>query len=59
MTGCFATSHLAKLIGIAKPMFCAPGTTAVVIPTTSPHRLSSGPPELPGLIGVSIWINGS
>ena len=27
-----------------------------VTPTTSPARLRSGPPELPGLIGASVWM---
>ena len=30
----------------------------VLIPTTWPHRSTSGPPELPGLIGASVWIKG-
>ena len=29
---------------------------AVLIPTTSPLRFNKGPPELPGLIGASVWI---
>ncbi len=29
------------------------------MPTTSPFRLNSGPPELPGLIGTSVWMNGT
>ena len=29
-----------------------------LMPTTSPFRLSSGPPELPGLIATSVWMNG-
>ena len=36
-------------------MFCAPETTAVEMPTTSPRRLRSGPPEFPGLIAASVW----
>ena len=28
------------------------------MPTTAPHRSTSGPPELPGLIGASVWIIG-
>ena len=45
--------------GIAKP---TPANWPVVenmaelIPITSPLMLSSGPPELPGLIGASVWI---
>ena len=29
------------------------------MPTTSPRRLNSGPPELPGLTATSVWINGT
>src|SRR5882724_2446751 len=29
----------------------------VLIPTTSPRALTRGPPELPGLIAASVWIN--
>ncbi len=29
---------------------------AVLIPTTSPRTFTSGPPELPGLIGASTWM---
>src|SRR5581483_9405765 len=39
----------------AKPMFWASPATAVLIPTTSPLALSSGPPELPGLMAASVW----
>ena len=28
------------------------------IPTTLPSRLNKGPPEFPGLIATSVWING-
>ena len=47
----------ARLIGIAKPS-PAPGPerTRVLMPITSPSALSSGPPELPGLIAASVWI---
>ena len=31
----------------------------MLIPTTSPFRLKSGPPELPGLIGASVWMKSS
>ncbi len=53
------TTDFTRLIGIAKPMFCASGTIAVFMPMTSPHMFSRGPPELPGLIGASVWIKGS
>ena len=29
------------------------------MPTTSPRMLNSGPPELPGLIATSVWMNGT
>ncbi|MCY1538275.1 hypothetical protein D9M68_738070 [compost metagenome] len=29
------------------------------MPTTSPRRLISGPPELPGLMATSVWIRGT
>ena len=32
---------------------------AVLIPTTSPLRFTSGPPELPGLIAASVWSRSS
>ena len=31
----------------------------LLMPTTSPLRLNSGPPELPGLIATSVWMNGT
>ena len=31
---------------------------AASMPTTSPERLTSAPPELPGLIAASVWIAG-
>jgi hypothetical protein len=39
---------------IAKPMFCALWMIAVLMPMTSPCALTSGPPELPGLIPASV-----
>ena len=38
-------------------MFCAPARMATFTPTTSPRRLNSGPPLLPGLIGVCVWMS--
>jgi hypothetical protein len=29
------------------------------MPITSPARLNSGPPELPGLIATSVWMKGT
>jgi hypothetical protein len=43
----------------AKFVFCAPlpVSAAVFTPTIAPDfRLISGPPELPALIGASVWI---
>jgi hypothetical protein len=50
---------LAVLIGIAKPMPTLPSPLPPVsicelMPITSPSTFSSGPPELPGLIGASV-----
>ena len=41
---------------LAEPMPAASSTRTVMIPITSPLALSSGPPELPGLIAASVWI---
>ncbi len=49
------TRPLTSLIGMAKPMPWAPSATAVFIPMTSPEILTSGPPELPGLMAASVW----
>jgi hypothetical protein len=46
----------ASLIGIEKPIPCPAATMAVLMPMTRPSRLSSGPPELPGLIEASVWM---
>ena len=43
-------------IGIAKPMPWLPVAPAVLMPMTLPLGSSSGPPLLPGLIAVSVWI---
>ncbi|MNS21726.1 hypothetical protein D3C72_534950 [compost metagenome] len=40
--------------GTAKPMPWPRAAIAVFTPITSPRKLSSGPPELPGLIGASV-----
>ena len=54
-----------SLPGVAKPMpelEPSPPTVVLLVsiwslrPSTSPSALSSGPPELPGLIGASVWI---
>ena len=49
---------LARLDGMAKPMPTLPPLgeeIAVLMPITWPSRLKVGPPELPWLIGASIW----
>ena len=53
---CFATCTM--LIGMAKPMPSLPPellAMAVLMPMTSPRRLTSGPPLLPGLMAASVW----
>ena len=47
---------LAMLMGMAKPMPCAPPATAVLMPMTSPFASTSAPPELPGLMAASVWM---
>ena len=54
------TSSRTRLIGTAKPMpmfeaWARSLRMAVLMPTTSPRTLSSGPPELPGLMAASVW----
>ena len=49
------------LLGTANPMPMFPSARPLVkiivfMPMTSPRRLSSGPPELPGLMAASVWI---
>ena len=44
------------LIGIAKPMPWLELATAVLMPMTAPVGSRSGPPLLPGLIAVSVWM---
>jgi hypothetical protein len=41
---------------IAKQMPWAGAIVAVLMPTTRPAPLTSGPPELPGFSGASVWI---
>jgi hypothetical protein len=48
------------LDGTAKPMPTLAGPMiAVLMPMSSPRRLTSAPPELPGLIDASVWMNSS
>ena len=46
----------AVLVGTAKLMPCTPTIAAVLIPTTSPALVTSGPPEFPGFSAASVWI---
>ena len=43
-------------MAIEKPRFWASATIAVFMPTTWPAALTSGPPELPGLMAASVWM---
>ena len=49
------SSPFTRLIGMAKPI--DPLRAAMLLtPITSPAMLTSGPPELPGLIAASVWM---
>ena len=52
-------AELAAEIGMAYPMpsTAFPPILLELIPITSPFIFSSAPPELPGLIAASVWIN--
>ena len=50
------------LIGMANPIPILPPPRlkmALLMPTTSPRRLMSGPPLFPGLIEASVWMKSS
>ena len=54
-----AKAWLTRLMGMAKPMPWAPicgRNVATLMPMRSPRKLMSGPPELPGLMAASVWI---
>ncbi len=54
-----STTRRTSLAGIEKPIPTLPPVgeiIAVLTPTTFPSMLNSGPPELPRLIGASVWI---
>ena len=56
--------ELTMFDGIAKPIPMLPPPPravkmALLMPTSSPRRLTSAPPELPGLIDASVWIKSS
>ena len=50
------TIGLMRSMAIAKPMLLVFCRMAVFMPITSPLPLTSGPPELPGLIAASVWM---
>jgi len=45
--------------GMANPRPWAPARMAVLMPISSPRMFRSGPPELPGLMGASVWMSPS
>jgi hypothetical protein len=47
---------LAVFTGIEKLMPWAIAMIAVLMPTTRPRESTSGPPELPGLSAMSVWM---
>ena len=51
----WSITDLAESMLIAKPMFWLLPARAVLMPTTSPAALTSGPPEFPGLMAASVW----
>ena len=50
------TSGMTVSPWIEKAMPFAPSRTATLMPISSPLMLSSGPPELPGLMSALVWI---
>ncbi len=52
-----AATRIIVSTGMAKPIPWAPARMATLTPTSSPLTLSSGPPELPGLMAASVWIS--
>ena len=54
-----STTRRATDAGTAKPMPSLPPDFELIeelMPTISPSRFASGPPELPGLIAASVWM---
>ena len=51
-----SATRFTSSIGSANPIPCAPARTATLMPISSPSMLTSGPPELPGLMQASVWI---
>ena len=60
-----ATTARTVLMGIAKPIPMLPSEPALPVaiwaltPITCPRELISGPPELPWLMGASVWMTWS
>ena len=52
----FARKARISLAAIAKLRSSAPGVPNEFTPTIFPSSVRSGPPELPGLIGVCVWM---
>ena len=50
------TGGMGKAMRKAAAMPSAPATFIVLIPMTSPDRLSRGPPLLPALMAASVWM---
>ncbi len=58
----WSATSMATLMGMAKESPMKPPVRLKIwelMPTTSPSRLNSGPPELPGLIATSVWMKGT
>ena len=55
----FSNSGFTESMEMEKPTLWPVGMMAVLMPTTSPFVLKSGPPELPGLMAASVWRNSS
>jgi len=57
-----ASTPRTMFTGMAKPMPSTPmflATMAVLMPTSAPLESTSAPPELPKLIGASVWMKSS
>ena len=58
----WSMTPFAMFTGMAKPMPMLPPLPeriAELIPTSSPRRFTSAPPELPGLMEASVWMKSS
>ncbi|MCY1466436.1 hypothetical protein D9M71_847420 [compost metagenome] len=58
----WSATLMATSIGMAKDRPMKPPERVNIcelIPITSPSRLNSGPPELPGLMATSVWMKGT